>query len=1238
MDKKLENIAETACHYSICQNAKFNNGLISKRHMSQSVITKHAAKNASRNSSSMPFIEKHPRSYAEIIADYSKTLYKESTSIENDSIYFNNIMWQSPFSTSISPLNKKLVSSAEHDVIPTERRENHSIFLANGFNSTNRRHRKNINITECHNFQHHDTCASEVMNRNTNQEHVITNDFKTEDQSYVKLVADCNKSTHISLASTSNPGLIPSRNVLVRNSLELFGTPTRKASSANMREMLQKTIPPIATIPLGRNIKEQTSDSMENDWLREIESVISDLRTASERKTARAVNVSKLRESNVLQSADASSNALDRIQKLAELIKEHKQKEKDAEKKLGESKYFSNTTKSLSSRKNSTQVPTVSGTAGTLKQPQVELRMVPSEKESVVSINVDSASIGLSDPVNSASKQLSVIVQSDRKGDRQPSEAQWNTPTLRSSTKSASQRNDFGPMCISISEDSAPVKQIEFSINGKPVSELKSITARTERLDVVSSVDKIEIRIPFSKDDASSKTRGGDLSKQIDSSGGQILNVQIAANFQNEAGKGSGEQQPVGTINTIPTSSQIPRTHYAFNDPVRVETLSSDGAQQHGSSTWSNIRSDNTTGGDINEHETSDNVNLKIQRATSKKLSADKTMADVPLIKKATDTKVGRWNTKNMANTVSSETNKYDKTESSDPRVPSKVIPWWSSSDSFNKIRKKDDDRKPVSPTLNRNKKKAMSNLNQDLATESFPSKLKETSTPKLQTINVDSMHNAITNNSNVLISYMDSVEQHETSKASDRYLYPFRLKPNRGNPSDIPKMTRTDLKIEDSQTSGTQENNKNFSQVKQTNPVTLSTLDKTNKQDEHDINIKEKISISPENVKTSSKQNLKTQEQHSLEQTNSISGEPIKSKIENIVDVIKPIKKREDGTLIDYGLKVSSRKPIVKLSSKMEENENSIIRKKKNLLSDKYNETRQNMKHDISVMKAISKREQMDKRMSTKQTEMDEIKKVEIKKNMLKKKEDLTVKTIAGIKISESKKSNLSSSIKNSSETVPKSKQLQTSIKVPSEEPKQDRQKYLSSIKNIPRKTKISEELEKLNNLLSLQSKDNHHSSKGREISNKKIVEVSTKSNISTNKTVNTDKPSATQTKPSPTSKPSQSKDCAIPKDSNKNAEAMPTTNRKYDVIEDTIAKTITQNLKIKSSLSKDSGNNHLHKSKSNRDRKNSSESDNSPKKDSSTGSKSSGSKMCTAKVMSNNIYTCTGQCDCLYNNVSKL
>ncbi|EZA60764.1 hypothetical protein X777_14005 [Ooceraea biroi] len=902
---------------------------------------------------------------------------------------------------------------------------------------------------------------------------------------------------------------------------------------------------------------------MENDWLREIESVISDLRTASERKTARAVNVSKLRESNVLQSADASSNALDRIQKLAELIKEHKQKEKDAEKKLGESKYFSNTTKSLSSRKNSTQVPTVSGTAGTLKQPQVELRMVPSEKESVVSINVDSASIGLSDPVNSASKQLSVIVQSDRKGDRQPSEAQWNTPTLRSSTKSASQRNDFGPMCISISEDSAPVKQIEFSINGKPVSELKSITARTERLDVVSSVDKIEIRIPFSKDDASSKTRGGDLSKQIDSSGGQILNVQIAANFQNEAGKGSGEQQPVGTINTIPTSSQIPRTHYAFNDPVRVETLSSDGAQQHGSSTWSNIRSDNTTGGDINEHETSDNVNLKIQRATSKKLSADKTMADVPLIKKATDTKVGRWNTKNMANTVSSETNKYDKTESSDPRVPSKVIPWWSSSDSFNKIRKKDDDRKPVSPTLNRNKKKAMSNLNQDLATESFPSKLKETSTPKLQTINVDSMHNAITNNSNVLISYMDSVEQHETSKASDRYLYPFRLKPNRGNPSDIPKMTRTDLKIEDSQTSGTQENNKNFSQVKQTNPVTLSTLDKTNKQDEHDINIKEKISISPENVKTSSKQNLKTQEQHSLEQTNSISGEPIKSKIENIVDVIKPIKKREDGTLIDYGLKVSSRKPIVKLK-------------------------------------------------------MDEIKKVEIKKNMLKKKEDLTVKTIAGIKISESKKSNLSSSIKNSSETVPKSKQLQTSIKVPSEEPKQDRQKYLSSIKNIPRKTKISEELEKLNNLLSLQSKDNHHSSKGREISNKKIVEVSTKSNISTNKTVNTDKPSATQTKPSPTSKPSQSKDCAIPKDSNKNAEAMPTTNRKYDVIEDTIAKTITQNLKIKSSLSKDSGNNHLHKSKSNRDRKNSSESDNSPKKDSSTGSKSSGSKMCTAKEQS--------------------
>lgn len=1258
MDKKLENVA---CCYSIHQNVKFKNIVISKRHLSQNAITRNSAKNTSRNSSSVAFVEKHPRSYAEIIADYSKAFYKECTSTQNNSLYFNNIMRQSPFGTSsIPPLSKKLVSSAEHDGILTKQRENHSIFLADDFKSINRHHgQENVNIAECHNFRCYDTCATGVMNRKTDQEHVSISDLKIEDQSYVKLVADCSKSMHIN----PNPGLIPSGNVLTRNSLELFGTPTRNASSTNIRETLQKKIPTIATIPFGGSIEEQTSDSKENDWLREIESVISDLRSASERKTARAVNVSKSRESNVLQSADASSNALDRIEKLAELMKAHQQKD-SAGKKLGESKHFSNTAKSSSSKKNLSQMPIVSGTASVRRQPQVELRMVPSEKESVVSIDVDSASIGLSqDPVNPASKQLSVVVQSDRKKDSQPSGAQSNNPTLSSDTKSASQRNEFGPMRISISEDSAPVKQIEFSINGKPVSELKSITARTERLDVVSSMDKIEIRIPFAKDDASRKNRGGDVSKQTVSSSGQILNVHIAANFQNDPGKGIGERS--GTINTVPTSSQIPRTH-AFNDSVLTKPSSSNDAQQHRSSTRSDIRSDNTTEGNINEHKTSDNVNIKIQRAGTKKLSADKTMADVSLIKKATEIQVNRWNTK-MPNTVFPETNKYDKYESSDPRVVSKVIPWWSSSDSFNKIRKKHDDRRSIAPTLNKTEKKDISNVDQDLATESADSasKMKETSNSKLHAKNVDSTHDAITNNSDDLTAYANSTDQHGTSKLSGRHPYPIRLKPNRANSSTIPQVTRTDWKTQDAPKSGTEEDDKKLSEEKQINPaVTSSTLDTTNKEIKNNVSSEKKISISSKRVETE-KQNssLKNQEQRSLKQTNSTTDESsMKSKIENIVDALKPIEKKKDGTLIDYGLKVSSRKLVTQLSEE-KGNENQINKSmmKKDLITNQYDKAQQNVtKYNTDKTKRL----QINKKISSKQTEADEVKKAEIKMNTLKKK-DPTAKTIVTTDIKEQNKndvwnmknlhnnttsnsSNLKDSTKltqtlkkyekldentiqnnsmetvkslsdsdtheshnlsnmnNSSGTIPKSKQLRTSIKLPS---KKDRQKYLSNIGNVSRSIKI-EESEKLNNLTSPKSTDNHHPSK--ELSNIK-VEVLTKSSIDTNKNTNISEP-LPQANPE-TSKTSHSDSI------NKKAEPMPNRSRN-NVAEDKITKTITQNPNIKSSLPKDSEENQ--KSKSSKNKKNSfpSESNDSPKKTGSSGSKSSGSKMCMAfEVISNDI-----------------
>ncbi|KYQ51231.1 hypothetical protein ALC60_09696 [Trachymyrmex zeteki] len=849
MHKKLpsENIAKREYHYSTCQNVKFNSNEINKQFMTHSNAIINGAKDINRHSSFMASIEKHPRprSYAEMIADYSESLYKESTvGVRKDSFYFNKAIRNSPFSTfSVPPRAKKIMNVAEYNEFSIERQKNDYPSSVKSFNFCNQHN--NINTIDCYDFRHHNTCTAEAMNKNINR-NCVTNDLKSEDQSYAKLVADCSKSMHnIPITNVLNDDLVPKGNMLARNSFESVITTTRKTSDT--QETSRKIIPTISTMPFEKNIKEKVINLKKNDWLKEMENVISDLKNVTDRKVAR-VDVPKMKEKlksdnqkekdTTIRKFNYQFDKIDRMEKRKKVLELQKHNYSHSSGKiLNLPQYFGNAAENSAVKKNSTFAST-SGNTDVLKQPQIKLRMVPSEKESVVSINVDQASL---DPLNSTSKHLSVIVQSDQKEDVQLMDNQWNAPTLRRTNKNALQSSAFGPMHISISEDSAPVKQIEFSINGKPVSELKSITARTEKLDVVTSSDKIEIRIPFVKNDSNvlDKTREGDLSKGIKPKG-QILNVQISANFQDESTKDSSIEKPAKTIryqydrDTIPISQPpISKTPYLSNNfsKVREETFSSNNIQQYKCSKPMDIKFDDTE------------QNIK------------KYKTGTSLIKKINNVEVESLNTRRTNTTGFLEANKYNENESSDNRVPSKIIPWWSSSDSFNKIRKEENDHRPLIPPSNKNQHKAISSLNQNFV-ESLLSTPKKTSNSKVLTKKVQLMNNTTTNNSSN--TRPNSTNPYEESKPSLHYACSFRLKSNQRNPN-MPEIIKNSLKAEDKQATTKKDVNK-ISGIKQMESFTLFKSDTMNIKSKCDIGIKEKTFVNNNIIhQDKSKQDLKS-------------------------------------------------------------------------------------------------------------------------------------------------------------------------------------------------------------------------------------------------------------------------------------------------------------------------------------------------------------------------------------------
>lgn len=776
----LESVARGARRNSTCRfNGRFNGEHGSGK---RSRVLQTTVNEASRNSSFVAAVKNSPRSYAQMIADYSEAIRKASVAaMRSDNPHsFSNAIRRSPFSTTSPSWHKRMINIAS-----SEGRENDASHPPDQLGLATRQH--NTSVRRRDPRPHHEAIY---------EDRVTTADWRSDDRSYVKLVADCSRSVRNIVSAASNSALTPRlRASSSKGSLEPFTAPTRNVSSAN--------------------------DSQ---------------RTA--RRTSRPVVETFARQSSTQVSTSAS------------------------------------------------------------KQPQVELHMVPSAKESVVSINVDSARLS-----NLTSEELSVVVRSNQKAsDPQPAgeDFRWNAATIRQggASSSASRRvGDFGPMRISISEESAPIKQIEFSINGKPVSELKSIVARTERLDVVTSSDKIEIRLPFAKDDARGFRAVDDARGKTDIGVEQVLNVQISASFQNEPVKGSAERARNVTTST-PSASQAPATRSLKSRPAKDASAVVDDAPSR-----ADVEPDDT----MREREIPSR-RTRDQREAAWKLPIDTPATDVSSAKRANDAETGGLSADKI-NVQYSEANRHgDKSEPSDPRVQSNMIPWWSSSDGFNKIKKKRIDREPS--RSNWTKKK-------------WP----RTSRKVAQTMN-----DAGTNDPSDTTSRWDSrEEQRRGGELKPTVHSSIRPKANQDNPEG----TRHDSKIDDTQTP------KKMSRVDRTEtpsfaPETTKVKSEYNAGEKLDTEkpfVLAKKSKAPKDRQDSAlKPSREERSSYPLKEM-SLINDAFNTKMRHILDVIKPTEKKKDGTLIDYGLKVPSRKSTIKLSSKAKGTRDPSVMKAQDLI-----------------------------------------------------------------------------------------------------------------------------------------------------------------------------------------------------------------------------------------------------------------------------------------------------------------
>ncbi|CAD1470075.1 unnamed protein product, partial [Heterotrigona itama] len=585
-----------------------------------------------------------------------------------------------------------------------------------------------------------------------------------------------------------------------------------------------------------------------------------------------------------------------------------------------------------------------------IKEPQIELRMTPSQNESVVSINMDEEAVKAA---GGSKEQLSVVISS-----------------RRDATGRAEPRPDFSSMQISISETTIPVKQIEFSINGKPVSELKSIIARADRLDVLSSMDKVEIRIP-SRSPNTATERSTNVVATSSSSSKPVLNLQIAAKFneprfeqpRDAEMKTDPSHMPPPTAPVTPTPPTPPAPPVK---PPRPHNLFMREATESGVTTNQDVSGTTNASRDVATAKQVEN-SISQRSVGASSTPGEEKISKIVSPNEAVFQNDGNTRSNSDENASSRQPQQPAMNNEDKNRTPSNAIPWWSSEDSFKKIKKKGNTPKGA---LESNDTVALIPV-QDSPSVKDEEKL-TTDSSKVDPTKVDTRRSRDIVPKKPVVEekkrdHPDPIVNYVRAKSSPRWVPVkhasettttrprdssgvlkgprYRVRSNlhgrevTEKDSDMPTISRVRCApkvvksvpaIPRDANSGARsvvesQNMENLKPVAKANakiekPVAVrgpgSQIGKANVQNSNTIYKKEGELSANESADVSAKGEKKRSDTDGAVEKNLLV-KPIDEdpRIKEILKSMKPIEKREDGTLIDYGVIVPSRKPSGKVT-----------------------------------------------------------------------------------------------------------------------------------------------------------------------------------------------------------------------------------------------------------------------------------------------------------------------------------
>ncbi|KZC03932.1 hypothetical protein WN55_00112 [Dufourea novaeangliae] len=639
--------------------------------------------------------DSEPRSYAQMIASYSETIYSRSgfgAAKDSMSSTMINGIHRSPFSTASMVSIKSLHAIGPSILSPDTNLHSETSPIYSNYPNADRKF------------------IDTVGGDNDEPERTVS--------SYATMIEKYSNSTYPNNDSRGwRNGLVPIRHVSTKLdsvSMMSVGTESVRGKPDEVVESDKKNI----SNGLTEARREETLKKRENrqvGWMAKVEDIIKDLKRITAKKDDTGVTS---HEKWMLLSVNERAHWLDRV------VNAHKKRIKDRKLPTGgtvaehvdtnESIVSPKTTiqseqkgdrlqtemsgnkpsnpmaeyirrgptgsssqRGATSTNNSSQSPTTAATTST-KEPQIELRMTPSHNESVVAINVDEVTTRTT---GAAKDRLSVVISSRKN----------NVGNMDRANQDA--RSDFGSMQISISEDTVPVKQIEFSINGKPVSELKSIVARADKLDVVSSMDQVEIRIPSRDRVANQQTQNV---ARVMSHPSAVLNLHINAKFNEpriqrprDTGLKPESNPPTPRTTPPPTQPPVPPKPQHLFSPTSLETNGLKSLDTSVSSTAEKSESvvGNEQGKVLFASGVSSPVESKELIVAETNLTKEKINSDVRhSISSAVD-----HTRENSSQEPTTNTRTVKQDDSMENREPSNMIPWWSSENPFRKIKKKEN-------------------------------------------------------------------------------------------------------------------------------------------------------------------------------------------------------------------------------------------------------------------------------------------------------------------------------------------------------------------------------------------------------------------------------------------------------------------------------------------------------------------------------------------------------------------